>query len=70
MDEKKLFARLCPKCGEVCAEHQFAKVALGPGAHVNMSCSNGHRWTEFYNLDYQGFWWKDKKYDTYGEPKN
>lgn len=67
MEEKKLFGRLCPKCGEVCQVHEIVKIHLGPGAQVNMTCEQGHKWSEFYNLDYQGYWWNGKRYDTYGE---
>ena len=67
MEEKKMFGRICPKCGEICAELQIAKVALGPGAQVNLACEHGHKWSEFYGLDYQGYWWKGKRYDTFGE---
>ena len=69
MEEKKLFGRFCPKCGEVCQTHEIAKIALGPGAQVNMSCEQGHKWSEFYCLDYQGYWWDGKMYDSYGEEK-
>lgn len=67
MEEKKLFGRFCPKCGEAYQTHEIVKIALCSGAQVNMSCENGHKWSEFYNLSYQGYWWDGKKYDTYGE---
>jgi hypothetical protein len=70
MEEKKLFGRFCPKCGAVCQTHEIVKVALGPGAQVNMSCEQGHMWSEFYHLLYTGYWWNGKHYDTYGEEKN
>lgn len=67
MEDKKLFGRFCPKCGEVCQTHEIVKVALGPGAQVNMTCEQGHKWSEFYHLTYTGYWWDGKMYDTYGE---
>lgn len=67
MLEKKLFGRFCPKCGEVCQAHEIVKVALGSGAQVNLSCEHGHKWSEFYYLGYQGYWWNGKRYDAYGE---
>ena len=70
MEEKKLFGRFCPKCGEVCKTSEIAKGALGSGAQVNMSCEQGHKWSEFYCLTYTGYWWDGKKYDGYGEEKN
>ena len=69
MEDKKLFGRICPKCGELYQTCDFAKVHLGLGAQVNLQCSAGHRWTEFYNLEYRGFWWDGTMYDSYGEPK-
>ena len=69
MEEKKLFERICPKCGELCQTHEIVKVALGYGAQINMSCENSHKWSEFYNLDYQSYWWDGKMYDSYGEEK-
>lgn len=69
MEDKKLFGRSCPRCGEACQTNEIVKVALGPGAQVNMSCENGHRWSEFYNLEYQGYWWNGKMYDSCGEEK-
>jgi len=69
MEEKKLFGRFCPKCGEVYKTLEIAKIALGSGVQVNMSCENNHKWSEFYNLDYQGYWWDGKMYDSYGEEK-
>ena len=70
MEEKKLFGRFCPKCGEVCQTQEIVKVALGSGAQVNLSCEHGHKWSEFYQLTYTGYWWDGKHYDTYGEVKN
>ena len=67
MEEKKLFGRLCPNCGKVCQTHELTSVSLGPGAQYNMTCENGHKWSEFYCLTYTGYWWNGKKYDTYGE---
>jgi hypothetical protein len=69
MEEKKLFGRFCPKCGELCVAQEIVKTALGSGVQVNMSCEQGHKWSEFYGLNYQGYWWDGKKYDIYGEPK-
>lgn len=67
MEDKKLFGRSCPKCGEVHQTSEIVKVALGPGAQINMSCAQGHKWSEFYGLTYQGYWWDGKKYDMNGE---
>ena len=67
MEDKKLFGRTCPKCGGLCQQSEIAKVALGPGVQVNMSCEQGHKWSEFYALTYQGYWWSGKKYGTFGE---
>lgn len=67
MDEKKLFARYCPKCGEACQTYEIASTSLGAGAQVNMMCENNHKWSEFYCLTYTGYWWDGKRYDTYGE---
>lgn len=69
MEDKKLFGRTCPKCNEVYQYCEFVKVHLGPGAHVNMQCSNGHKWTEFYSFEYQGYWWDGKRYDSCGEQR-
>jgi hypothetical protein len=68
-ETKKLFSRVCPKCGEMCQTKEISKVGIGPGAQVNMCCENGHKWSEFYNLAYTGYWWDGKLYDTYGEEK-
>jgi hypothetical protein len=67
MNEKKLFGRFCPKCGKVCQTHDAAAVSLGAGVQYNMSCEDGHKWSEFYCLTYTGFWWDGKRYDSYGE---
>ena len=67
MEEKKLFGRFCPKCNELYVESQIAQASLGAGAQVNLMCEQGHKWSEFYHLDYQGYWCEGKKYDTYGE---
>lgn len=69
MTEHKLFGRTCPKCGEVYQTSEIVKVSLGPGVQVNMSCEKGHKWSEFYGLCYQGYWWNSKMYDSYGEEK-
>ena len=34
-----------------------------------MSCDKGHKWSEFYNLSYQGYWWMGKMYDMCGDEK-
>ena len=68
MEDKKFVGGICPKCFEPYATQQFAKIALGSGAQINMTCEQGHMWTEFYNLCYQGFWWNGQKYDTYSDP--
>ena len=70
MEEKKLFSRTCPQCGELCVEQQIAKAGLGPGVQLNMNCEQGHKWSEFYSLSYIGYWWKGKSYDAYGEEVN
>lgn len=67
--EEKLFGRTCPKCGDVYKECQFAKAGIGIGVHANMMCEQGHKWTEFYSLSYQGFWWDGKMYNSFGEEK-
>ena len=67
MEDKKLFGRTCPNCGNLCQTNEIAKAALGSGIQANMSCEQGHKWSEFYSLSYQGYWWDGKKYDTYGE---
>jgi hypothetical protein len=69
MEEKKLFQRVCPKCGDICLAHEIVKVNLGSGAQVNMTCEKGHKWSEFYSLAYQGYWWDGKMYNSYGEEK-
>lgn len=67
MEENKVIGRLCPKCGEPYQTYEINKVTLGSGVQVNMSCENGHKWSEFYSLIYQGYWWDGKMYDSYGE---
>jgi hypothetical protein len=67
MEEKKLFGKVCPTCGELYAECQYAVVALGVGVQINMMCEQQHKWSEFYHLTYAGYWCEGKKYDTYGE---
>ncbi len=67
MEDNKLFGRTCPVCGEIYQSCEFAKVHLGTGVHANMTCPNGHRWTEFYSMSYQGYWWDGKMYDSYGD---
>ena len=66
MDEKKLFNRTCPKCGEIYRDRQVAKAGLS-GVQLNLICDQGHMWSEFYSLVYQGYWWNGKMYDTEGE---
>lgn len=70
MVEKKLFSRVCPKCGELCQAFALVKVDLGAGVQYDMQCENGHRWTEFYTLSYQGYWYDGKKYNSYGGVEN
>ena len=67
MENKKLFGRVCPSCGEIYKTRTVADVTLGGGAQVNMQCEHGHKWSEFYSLSYQGYWWYGKRYDTYGD---
>lgn len=69
MDDKKLCGRTCPKCNELYQIIEIAKTSLGAGVQVNMSCENNHRWSEFYSLAYQGYWWDGQMYDSYGEEK-
>jgi len=69
VEEKKLFGKICPKCGELCIESQIVKSHLGAGAQVNMMCPNNHKWTEFYQFTFTGYWWDGKMYDSYGEEK-
>ena len=66
-EAKKLFSRVCPKCGETYQTNEIAKVGLGSGVQVNMCCEKGHKWSEFYCLTYTGFWWDGKRFDTYGQ---
>ena len=68
--EVKLFGRTCPKCGEVFKDCQLAKVGFGAGIYANMTCEQGHKWTEFYGLTYQGYWWDGKRYNSYGEDEH
>ena len=65
--ENKLFGRSCPVCGEIYKEYQIAKIHVGSGAQINLMCEQGHKWSEFYSLTYQGYWSNGKKYDSYGE---
>lgn len=67
--KEKLFNRICPKCGELYIEQQVVKANIGSGAQINMRCENNHKWTEFYSLTYQGFWWDGKRYNSFGEEK-
>jgi hypothetical protein len=69
MTDKKLFGRSCPVCNETYQSCELAKVHLGAGVHANMECPNGHRWTEFYTLNYEGYWFNGKRYDSFGEEK-
>lgn len=68
--EEKFFGRTCPKCGDIYKECQLVKVGIGVGAQANMMCEQGHKWTEFYSLSYQGFWWDGKMYNSFGEEYN
>jgi hypothetical protein len=65
--EEKLLGRTCPKCGEVYKQCQVAKAAIGPGVQFNLTCEQGHQWSEFYSLVYQGYWHDGKRYDSYGQ---
>lgn len=67
MEDIKLFRRSCPKCGETYRVCELAKVNLGGKVQYNMQCENNHKWSEFYSLDYQGYWWDGKLYNNYGE---
>ena len=66
MDKVKLFDRYCPKCGELYKTCDLVKISLGAGVQANMSCEQGHKWSEFYCLTYTGFWWDGKRYDSFG----
>jgi len=63
----KLFSRTCPKCGKTCQTYETSMVSLGAGVQYNMSCEDGHKWSEFYCLTYTGYWWDGNRYNTYGE---
>ena len=65
--EEKLFGRTCPQCGEVYKQCQVAKAAIGPGVQFNLTCEQGHQWSEFYSVAYQGYWFNGKRYDSYGQ---
>lgn len=65
--EEKLFGRSCPKCGKLYQTAEVAMVSIGAGVQYNMQCENGHKWSEFYCLTYTGFWWDNKRYDSYGQ---
>lgn len=65
--EEKLFGRTCPKCGQLYLECQIAKANVGAGIQINMMCEQGHKWSEFYSLTYQGYWCEGTKYNSYGE---
>ena len=69
MEEKKYFGKTCPQCGELCQTKEIAKIALGPGVTINMICEAGHRWSEYYSLDYRGYYYNGKKYNIEGEPE-
>ena len=65
--EEKLFGRTCPKCGKLYQTAEATPVSLGAGVQYNMQCEDKHKWSEFYTLSYQGFWWDGKKYDSYSQ---
>jgi hypothetical protein len=65
--EEKLFGRVCPQCGEVYKQKQVAKAAIGSGVQFNLTCEQGHQWSEFYSVSYQGYWFNGKRYDSYGQ---
>jgi predicted nucleic-acid-binding Zn-ribbon protein len=69
VEDKKLFAGICPKCGNKYKEKEIAKLVICGQAHINMMCENGHKWTEFYSLCYQGYWNNGSIYDSFGELK-
>ena len=64
--EVKFIGRICPKCGEIYKQCQAAKVAIGPGVQFNLTCKQGHQWSEFYSLSYQGYWHEGQRYDCFG----
>lgn len=66
MEDKKLFSRICPKCGELCTTAEIVKANLGSGVQANLSCEAGHKWSEFFSLSYQGYWWDGNLYDSFG----
>lgn len=63
---EKLESRKCPDCGSIYASKEISKVSLGAVVQVNMCCENGHKWSEFYTLNYSGFWFMGKHYDSLG----
>jgi hypothetical protein len=67
MDESKFIGRICPKCNDLYQNYEIIKISLGTGVLINMSCGQGHLWTESYGLNYQGYWYEGKQYDTFGE---
>lgn len=69
MEETKFINRICPKCGKLYQSKEIANVVLGGAVQINMSCENGHKWSEFYSLTYQGYWYSGKMYDSYGQEK-
>ncbi|MBQ8730854.1 MAG: hypothetical protein IJY81_06720 [Lachnospiraceae bacterium] len=68
--ENKCFKKICPKCANVYIDCEIAKVSLGKGVQLNLMCEQGHKWSEFYNLSYKGYWWDGKKYNNCGEVEN
>lgn len=65
--EEKVFEKTCPECGELCSSREVSRVHFGAGVYVNMICPNEHKWTEYYNLNYRGFYYNGKVYDIDGK---
>ena len=59
-------SRCCPKWDKMYMELTIAKANLGEGIHANIMCPDGHKWTEFYSLNYNGYWSEGKIYNNDG----
>lgn len=69
MEDKKLFGRTCPVCGEAYNKKNVGKIMLGFIA-VDMTCEQGHTWTEHYTMTYTGFKHNNKEFDRFGQEVN
>lgn len=65
----KILNRFCPVCNELYQDLEYAKISIAAKVQINMRCPNNHKWSEFYSLYYQGYWFNGKHYDSYGEEK-